>query len=97
MDSLQSLLPKVLNRRGLHKQAQASLVTHHAQEWIRRELPAMQNEILVKHLSNGILTIACTNAIAGQECQMLLPALREYLESECDHRGIADIHLIRNT
>jgi hypothetical protein len=96
MDSLRSLLPKVLRKRGLHKQAEASLVVFRAQEWLEKLLPRHGKAIEVGQLSHAVLSIRCSHGIAAQECRHLLPSLRDYLAKECPDAVISEIRLIRS-
>ena len=95
MDSLSSILPKVLHKRGLHGHATAALVTHKAQEWLRLALPALASSLRVEHLKDGVLTIATAHAIAAQECLPLLPSLTEFLQRECKGSSVRDVRLVR--
>ncbi|OGJ56602.1 hypothetical protein A3D88_02370 [Candidatus Peribacteria bacterium RIFCSPHIGHO2_02_FULL_52_16] len=83
MDSIRSLLPKVLRKRGLHAHAEASLVVHRSTLWIREQLPALAADIHVEKLQDATLIIRCKNSVAAQECQMLASKLKTYLEQEC--------------
>ena len=82
MQSVRSLLPKVLRNRGLHVHAEASLVVHRAVIWIREQLPALAGDIHIEKLQDATLIIRCKNSVAAQECQMLAPKLKEYLAKE---------------
>lgn len=95
MDSVRSLLPKVLRKRGLYDQAAASLVTFRAQEWLRREFPELGEKLEVTHLKDGTLTIACENGIAAQECRFQLGNLHSFLQQECPDAVISDIRVER--
>jgi hypothetical protein len=95
MDSLGSILPKVLRKRGLYGHAAAAQVTFKAQQWITAALPGVASYLEVTHLKDGVLTIAAQNSIASQECLQMLPSLREYLARECKGAVIRDIRLER--
>ena len=95
MDSLQSLLPRVLRKRGLHVQAAASLVTYTAQTWLDKALPRYKGDIFVKKLSHATLSITCKNSIAAQECHGIVASLKEYLRKECASSVIEEIRLLR--
>ena len=82
MDSIRSLLPKVLRKRGLHAHAEASLVVHRAVLWIREQLPTLAGDIHIEKLQDATLIIRCNNSVAMQECQFLGNKLKEYLERE---------------
>lgn len=95
MDSLHSILPKVLRKRGLHVQASASLVTYAAQKWLSSALPHLADAISVTRFSHACLSISCRHSIAAQECLPLLPGLKEYLARECKSLRVDDIRLLR--
>ncbi len=95
MDRLQSILPKVLRKRGLHVQADASRVTFCANEWVKTALPRFADVVRVDRFSHAVLQISCSHSIAAQECLPLLPALKEYLQRECKQLAIEDIRLVR--
>mgnify|MGYP001613404136 CR=1 FL=1 len=83
MDSLRSLLPKVLSKRGIKNQAVAALMVHKAQSWLIETLPGLREAIQVQKMQDRVLVIACQNSIAAQECMQLAGRLLEYLEKEC--------------
>ena len=89
MDHIGSLLPKVLAKRGLKKQAQASLMVHKATQWIEKKLPDFSDDVNVLTFRDGILKISCANSIASQECHQISDRLKEHL------RGIEEIHIVR--
>ncbi len=95
MDSLRSILPKVLRKRGLHIQVQASHVTHLAQEWLDKTLPDLVGTLSVERLRHATLVITCRHGVAAQECVPVLPALKEYLRRECGPSTVAEIQLLR--
>lgn len=94
MDSLSSILPKVLRKRGLHTHATASLATHKAQEWLHAALPALAAAIAVTTLRDGTLTVRCTHSIAVQEVAQLSEGLLGFLEKECP-RAVKEIRVER--
>ncbi len=95
MDSLSSILPKVLHRRGLHGHAVAALVTHKAFEWLRAAVPHCIDQLHVDHLKDGVLTISTSHSIAAQECLPLLPGLTEFLQRECKAAKVREVRLVR--
>lgn len=95
MDSLRSILPKVLSKRGLKTQVEASHAVLLAQQWLERALPSLKGELTVKKLSHATLSIECNHSIASQECQQLLPFLLEYLQRETKNLSVTDIRLVR--
>lgn len=96
MDSLSSILPSVLRKRGLHGAAVAALVTLKATEWLRVALPACADALHVEHLKDGVLSISTAHSIAAQECLPLLRALKEFLQRECKDSSVREVRLIRS-
>jgi hypothetical protein len=96
MDTLQSILPRVLHKRGLRTQMQACLVTYVAQQWIDAALPQIAEFVRVTKFSHTTLSIQCSHSIAAQECLPLLPALKEYLQKTCPKDALSEILLMRN-
>lgn len=97
MQRIGNVLPTVLNRRGLQKQARASLVTHQAQEWLNRTLPAFSGDIQATKYADATLTIGCRHSIASQEVQQLIPVLLEYLRTDCNHPEVEGVNVTRNS
>ncbi|MFA6038981.1 MAG: DciA family protein [Candidatus Peribacteraceae bacterium] len=97
MDSLKSILPKVLRKRGLHAHAVASMVTYRSQKWLKESLPRLKDAIAVHELSDAVLTVECGNGIALQECRFQIPALTAYLSRECPETPIREIRVIRTS
>ncbi|MBI2635833.1 DUF721 domain-containing protein [Candidatus Peregrinibacteria bacterium] len=95
MDSLASILPGVLRKRGMHGHAVAALVTLKATEWLRAALPALADQFKIERVSDGVLTIAAVHSVASQECLPLLPALKEFLNRECDGAKISGVRMVR--
>lgn len=95
MDSLSSILPRVLQKRGLHGHAMAAMVTHRAQEWLHAALPHCIAQLHVESLKDGVLTIASAHPIAAQECMPLLPSLTEFLQRECKGCTVREVRMIR--
>ncbi|HLC75916.1 MAG TPA: hypothetical protein VJB82_02240 [Candidatus Peribacterales bacterium] len=69
MDKVSSLLSRVLSKRGLKDEADASYIVHTANDWLKVN-GAPENAIATM-LKNGVLVISVPTAIAGQECYAL--------------------------
>ena len=95
MDHLSSILPFVLRKRGLHHHATAALVTHKAAEWLKLALPGLSDQLHPDHVKDGVLTISASHSIAAQECNSLLPSLKEYLLRECGEKSVREVRLVR--
>ncbi len=69
VDKVSSLLTAVLNRRGLADHAGSALIVHRCEQWIKERMPAIFPFVQVRFVQDGTLVIACSHAIAQQECQ----------------------------
>jgi hypothetical protein len=96
VDSLQSVLPKVLKKRGLHMQAESSRIVMLAQQWLEKALPSWSENVKVEKLSHATLCIACTHSIAAQECRQVSAMLLDFLHREANPRFVSDIRLLRD-
>ena len=96
MDSLGSILPKVLHKRGLHAHATAALVCMKAHQWLSTALPGLREHFSIDRLHLGVLQISCSHSIAAQELTPLLPQLKDYLMRECKGMKIEEIRLMRS-
>lgn len=96
MESVFSILPKVLSRRGLQTSAHASHVVHRAQEWLEGRLPQLRAAVKVEKFDEGTLFVACMHSIAAQECYPLFADLQDFLQRECRFNDIKSIRLHRN-
>ena len=78
MDHISTLLPKTLRKHGLKDEADASLVVHHAQEWLE-EHGTMDAKVMKLEQANLIIEVA--SSIAAQEVHAksdeLLASLQE--------------------
>lgn len=95
MDRLSDLMGKVLSRRGLKDQAQASHVVYLAQVWIEERIPTVSAYLKVKSLRDGILSIESSHAIASQELKQQAQALLQHLRDSVDV-PISDIAIQRS-
>ncbi len=96
MDSLSSILPKVLHRRGLHAHATAALATHKAHDWLKAALPHCIDQLHVDSLKDGVLTISASHSIAAQECLPFLEGLKEFLLRECKGSKVREVRMMRS-
>ncbi|PIQ76507.1 hypothetical protein COU78_02255 [Candidatus Peregrinibacteria bacterium CG10_big_fil_rev_8_21_14_0_10_49_24] len=95
MDHVGSLLSRVLKKRGLTSHCEASLVIHHAENWISEHLQLFQADLRPTTFTNGVLTILCTHSIASQECQQKAQDLLTYLRTMTETEMVTDIRLSR--
>jgi hypothetical protein len=96
MDDLQSILARVLKKRGLNVHAGAAHLTHVAQQEIQRLLPNCADQLSVQSFSNGTLLIASGHSIAAQECQAAIPALQKAIFRACGVEP-SEVRIVRQT
>lgn len=96
MYRVQSILPRVLHKRGLGVQARASQVTFAAERWLQLALPHVAEFVRVDSFRQSTLTVSCAHGVAAQECMPLLPSLREFLGRECKGSAVQEIRMIRS-
>ncbi len=95
MDSIHSVLSKVLHRRGLEREARAAQATYAADRVMLAILPNVAPLLKAKSCKQGTLIIEAAHPIAAQECQLKIPELLVLLEKELDGRLVTEIRLIR--
>lgn len=95
MDSVQSILTKVLHRRGLARHASAARAAFVAERWVRDRLPMFSDAVAVGTCRDGILTVQCSHSVAAQECQQLTPFLLDHLRGECGEGLVSEVRVVR--
>lgn len=95
MDKLSTVLPTVLNRRGIQKHATGALVVYTAKNWMTERLPHLSGFMEVLKLQEGVLHISCGHSVALQECQCVSAELLAYLRLECPFAGVTDARIVR--
>lgn len=95
MDRVFSVLPKVLNKRGLQQHAEGALVVHRVEQWITHRLPELSRCVHVKKFQEGTVFLECTHSVALQECRAAMSDLKAYLIAECSFARILDIRIAR--
>lgn len=96
MDRVFSVLPKVLNKRGLQQHAEGALVVHRVERWVSKRLPDLGACVHVKKVQDGVVFLTCTHSVALQECRALIPDLKAYIASECAFAKISDVRIARD-
>ena len=93
MDHISTLLPKVLRKRGIKDEADASLVVHEASMWLRRSgVPGK-----VTKLKSGTLFIEAPSSIAAQECHASSNELLEALRLRFPDITIENVRIVRES
>lgn len=96
MDDLQSILARVLEKRGLRLHANAARITHVATQALAKLLPNAVRFCRVKSFSGGTLLIEVENAVAAQECRSVVEQLQEAVFRASKVR-IDEVRIVRQT
>ena len=91
MDSVSSLLPKVLRKRGIKDEADASLVVFAANEWLKKHAVLA----MAKKLNGGTLFIEVASSIAAQECHGKSTDLLEEMQKQFPGILIENVRILR--
>ena len=92
MEHLRSILPKVLQKRGLQKHVLSSLVIEHTRIWLS-ENTFSDDMAVAKTYKDKLLSIEVEHSIIAQELQMQIPVLKEYLQEK--GHPIQEIRIVR--
>lgn len=81
MDKVSALLPKVLRKRGIKDEADASLVVHTANQWLQQQDGILATSVAAMRFAQNTLTFCTQSSVAAAEMHArtsdLLQALRE--------------------
>ncbi|TSC60640.1 MAG: hypothetical protein Greene041662_191 [Candidatus Peregrinibacteria bacterium Greene0416_62] len=94
MDHLSSLIPKVLRKRGLYDEANASMIVYRAKKWLEESHPEPASMLQPHALKDGTLTVICEHSLAQQEGTLLAPELLRFLQRD-DQNAVREIRFIR--
>lgn len=97
MDKIQTLLARVLHKRGIYADATASMLVYRARGFLLEHMPELSPSLHVLHIKNGCLTISADNSIAAQECNMLAEPLISALKAQSEDCHIERISVIRSS
>ena len=95
MDHISTLLSKVLHKRGIKHEADASLVVHTANLWIQETMGALENEIRATKYVKPVLVISIHSSVAAQECQGRSDELLSHLQERFPELPIERIRILR--
>ncbi len=95
MDTVFSILPKVLHKRGISAHANAALLLVHASRFLQEEAPEIAMALTPKKVEDGTLFIEAQHSIAAQEAQALLPRLLVHIGKVAPVPPIREIRLLR--
>lgn len=93
MDSLKSLLPKVLRKRGLHDHAKASLIVHLANQWMQSSFGPFAQTLHAQTFERGTLVIAAESSVAAQEMALQESALKSAMQQQ--GHSIEQVRIVR--
>jgi hypothetical protein len=79
MDHISTLLPKVLRKRGIKDEADASLIVFAANAWLKIHAGGIAT---ASKCSAGTLFLEVISSVAGQECAGRSEELLEFLRSK---------------
>jgi len=96
MDRAFSILPKVLNKRGLADAAYSALVLERVSAWIGQELPDHASTLHPVQIKDGALIIEGSHSIAVAECSSQCPELLTYLASTIPEVPVRSVRVIRS-
>ena len=93
MDRISFLLPKVLEKRGMKNEADASLLVHTANIWLSEHSAPEDAEATI--FKEDALMIECSSAASSQDCHALSEDLLSYLRQSFPHIPLKRIVLLR--
>ena len=91
MDHISLLLPKVLRKRGIKDQADASLIVHTATQWLEGKISGVRPT----KFATGILFIEAATSIAAQEAHGLSEELLSALHGRFPDAKVERVRILR--
>lgn len=82
MESLKDIAKRVLQKRGLKGQADASHIVFRAGMILHELSPALTSDVKMSHAKDGVLFIEVQSSVGMQACREFLPALERKLSEE---------------
>lgn len=95
MDKISTLLPKVLHKRGIKHEADASLIVHHAQKWLKEH--GAPEDTNVTKFQDRTLFIETASSVAAQECHGMTNDLSEELQATFPNVTLDTIRILRSS
>lgn len=95
MEKIATLLPKVLRKRGLKDEVDASHVVHIANLWLK-EHGAPEDAAATKY-KNGTVIVTVQNSVSSQECHGLSQDLLKKLRIMFPALRLEKILILRNS
>ena len=96
MEKISTLIPRILSKRGLKEEANASYAVHLSIDWLHQQSIGFAEQCIVTTMVNGTLTVECLNSIVMQELHQRSEELKEYLNG-IEGISVARISIIRST
>ncbi len=97
MDRLSSVLPKILQRRGLKQLADASTLILRANEWIAAHMGMQAAVIGARTFADGTLFIEAENGIALSEMSRKADALLTFLKTKIPEIAVQSVRCTRSS
>lgn len=90
------VLQRVLAKRGLKAEAEASLLLLKANQWLGENLGSIAGDVRARHIKDGILLLESRTSVATQEAHGLSPDLIAHLRREVPKLLIAHVKIRRS-
>lgn len=95
MDRLSLLLPKVLLKRGIKDEANASLVVHATNAWLQEQGGIFATSVAAMKFTTNILTLCTQSSVAAEETRGKTQELKQALMDRLPSVTIETIRIIR--
>jgi hypothetical protein len=96
MQRVGEILQRVLAKRGLKAEADASLLLAKANRWLAEKLGNIAGDAKAVKFKNGELTLEARTSIAVQEAHSLQRELRAHLHRELPTANIEQVRIVRS-
>jgi len=97
MDHISALLPKVLAKRGIKGEADASHVVFGASQWLREKSGGLAGAVAATKFTMGTLILEVRSSVVAQECMGLTEELLKSLQKRFPGVRIERIRILRAT
>jgi len=95
MESLSAILPKVLQKRGIKAEADASLVVHAANEWLQKQGGIFATSVAAMRFAENTLTLCTQSSVAAEEARVHSQELQEALQDRLPGMTIETVRIVR--
>ena len=95
MDSIATLLPKVLAKRGIKNEADASFIVFAAEQWLKEQGAERAIAVTATKFTAGTLVLEARSSVAAQECMGYAEELLEHLRKRFPGIAMERIRILR--